>query len=100
MHKQDIEKLRDTLQHRVYATGLRRTAREVGLSAGGLMNFLEGAAPYNKTIGKLRSWYGRHQENDHRDRQQILLDELLLTLPLHRRDEARRRLTSVVDPDA
>ncbi|HET7463559.1 MAG TPA: helix-turn-helix transcriptional regulator [Longimicrobium sp.] len=32
-------------------------AREIGISAGGLKNFLEGATPYARTATALREWY-------------------------------------------
>lgn len=45
---------------RVQATSLRSVSREIGMSATGLSKFLDGNAPYQPTLIRLRNWYLRH----------------------------------------
>ncbi|HYH80564.1 MAG TPA: hypothetical protein VEX86_12230 [Longimicrobium sp.] len=58
-----IEELRSAVRGRVEDAGLRQAAREVGMSATGLSNFVNGTEPYMRTIRKLRTWHaGRSGE--------------------------------------
>ena len=50
------EVLRDALKRRVDETGLRATAREVGLSPTGLKGVLNGSALYPRTRVAVREW--------------------------------------------
>ena len=54
-----VEQLRGAVAVRVRSTTLRRTAREVGMSAPGLQAFLAGSRPHLATIRKVESWYVR-----------------------------------------
>lgn len=49
--------VRETVRLHAEARGVRAVAREIGISAGGLKNFLDGAAPYTPTAAALRAWY-------------------------------------------
>ena len=56
----EIEFLREALRRRVEQTSVRHVAAEVQMSHGGVYNLVMGtAAPYGKTLAKLRSWYLR-----------------------------------------
>lgn len=52
-----IASVRETARLHAEARGVRAVAREIGISAGGLKNFLEGATPYARTAAALRAWY-------------------------------------------
>lgn len=52
-----IASVRETARLHAEARGLRVVAREIGVSPGGLKNFLEGATPYARTAAALRGWY-------------------------------------------
>ena len=51
-----IASVRETARLHAEARGVRAVAREIGISAGGLKNFLEGATPYARTAAALRAW--------------------------------------------
>jgi AcrR family transcriptional regulator len=56
--EKEIEFLRDALRRRVEQTSIRQVAAEVKMSHGGIYNLVTGeAAPYGKTLAKLRAWY-------------------------------------------
>lgn len=55
-----VENMRDAVAGRVRNNSLRSVAREIGMSAAGLMKFLGGSAPYTPTMRRLRIWYVRH----------------------------------------
>ncbi|HYH79623.1 MAG TPA: hypothetical protein VEX86_07490 [Longimicrobium sp.] len=52
----EIESIREALREYLDFNSLRQAAREVGMSATGLSNFVNGAEPYVPTIRKLRAW--------------------------------------------
>lgn len=53
-------RLRHAAAARVAATSLRGVSREIGMSATGLSKFLDGNAPYQPTLNRLRNWYLRY----------------------------------------
>lgn len=55
-----IDNMRDAVADRVRSNSLRSVAREIGMSAAGLMKFLAGSAPYTPTMRRLRVWYVRY----------------------------------------
>jgi AcrR family transcriptional regulator len=56
--EKEIEFLRAALRRRVEQTSIRQVAAEVKMSHGGIYNLVTGqAAPYGKTLAKLRTWY-------------------------------------------
>lgn len=57
--QQQIPTIRDLVRRRVEETGLRKVARQIRMSPSGLSSFLEGTAPYQKSIRKLHAWYRR-----------------------------------------
>jgi hypothetical protein len=59
-----MEVIRSLAGERVERTSLRAVASQVGMSPSGLSKFLGSAAPYQKTIGKLESWYLLQQKAD------------------------------------
>jgi hypothetical protein len=62
--EQLMEQIRSLAGERVERTSLRAVASQVRMSPSGLHKFLGGAAPYQKTVGKLESWYLLQQEAD------------------------------------
>lgn len=56
-HQRMIEQLRDAVGFRIEETGLRPTAREIGMSATGLAKFVNGSEPQMQTLHKLRKWH-------------------------------------------
>ena len=60
--EQLITEIRSLAGERVERTSLRAVASQVGMSPSGLSKFLGGAAPYQKTVGKLESWYLLQQD--------------------------------------
>jgi hypothetical protein len=79
--------------------GLRAVARQIGISAMGLSNFLEGAQPYKPTLRKLTHWYAefgaRRGASEHTVR--AALDILLEGLPQKTRGRGRGTLLAAVD---
>lgn len=51
------EDIRRAIREAIAATGLRETARAVGISTPGLVQFLDGATPRSPTLALLRAWY-------------------------------------------
>jgi hypothetical protein len=56
---EEIDQLRRMVNRRVAESSLRQAAREIRMSASGLNKFMDGGAPYQKTIHKLRGWRAR-----------------------------------------
>jgi hypothetical protein len=54
-----MKRVREAAQRAVEETALRQVAREVGMSAPGLANFLQGGEPLKNTARKLADWYLR-----------------------------------------
>lgn len=59
-HDASLEQMRAAAAGQVANTSLRTTAREIGMSAGGLKKLLNGTTPYAPTMRRLRSWYVRY----------------------------------------
>lgn len=51
------DSIRSAVGSAVIRTSIRRVVRDVGMSAPGLTQFLEGGTPREKTLRKLREWY-------------------------------------------
>ncbi|HEX8907089.1 MAG TPA: hypothetical protein VF771_19720 [Longimicrobiaceae bacterium] len=61
----EIEFLRDALRRHVEKTSVRQVAEEVGMSHGGVHNFVyRNVMPYGKTLAKLREWYVEQSTHD------------------------------------
>ena len=56
----EVECIRDALREYLEYTSLRQASREVGMSATGLENFVNGAEPHVPTVRKLRAWKAEH----------------------------------------
>jgi hypothetical protein len=59
----EIESIRAALRDYLDFTSLRQASREVGMSATGLSNFVNGADPYVPTIRKLRAWHAAYRSH-------------------------------------
>lgn len=57
-----LDELRGDAASAVATHTLRRIAQQVGMSAGGLQKFLDGAAPTPPVFRKLRAWHARRRE--------------------------------------
>lgn len=51
--------IRTEVRERIERTSLRAVARDIGITASGLLKFAAGSQPYRKTIRKLEAWYVR-----------------------------------------
>lgn len=51
--------IRTEVRERIERTSLRAVARDIGITASGLLKFTAGSQPYRKTIRKLEAWYMR-----------------------------------------
>lgn len=54
-----VEALREVVRRAVERDKMRKVAREIGISLGGLHGFLAGSAPQQATMRKVREWYVR-----------------------------------------
>lgn len=97
MNDLEIRTLRTTLGERVQRSSLRRIARQVGMSPSGLSKFLQGAAPYEKTRLKMVAWSARLQAGDERSAEDVLIDELVSSLPESGQEETREALVRVLN---
>jgi hypothetical protein len=59
MERPSIDVLREGARRDAESTNLRIVAADVGMSARGLLKFLDGSAPRAATLRKLRDWYVR-----------------------------------------
>ena len=89
----EIEFLREALRRRVEQTSVRHVAAEVQMSHGGVYNLVRGrAAPYGKTLAKLRSWYLREWARGGGAltlaAARYLMEEMLGTIPRRQRPRA------------
>ena len=56
--RDEIEFLREAVRRRVEQTSIRQTAKEIGVSHGGIHNLVSRREVlYGKTLAKLRTWY-------------------------------------------
>lgn len=56
--RDEIEFLREAVRRRVEQTSIRQTAKEIGVSHGGIHNLVNRREVlYGKTMAKLRTWY-------------------------------------------
>lgn len=90
---EEIESLRAAAAARAQATSLRGAAKEIGMSASGLMKFLAGAQPYGPTVRRLLAWHG--DDDAQRERDQVIARFLGL-LPAQRRASAETMLRALV----
>jgi hypothetical protein len=97
MNDVDLSAIRNAIVQRVQKNGLRRIARQVGMSPSGLSKFLHGAAPYEKTRLKMAAWSARLQAGDERSAEDVLIDSLVSTLPKAGQEETREALIRVLD---
>jgi hypothetical protein len=97
MAELDLDTIRVAVQERVKRTGLRRIARQIGMSASGLDKFLRGAVPYQKTRLKMAEWVERLQTGDERSAEDVLIDELVSSLPEAGQEKAREDIIRILD---
>src|SRR5215213_8064497 len=92
--RDEIEFLRAALRQRVEETSVRQAAAEVGMSHGGVHNFItRDDLPYGKTLAKLRAWYLRQWaeggEGLSVDSAGYLIEQMLGSIPPLQRHAAR-----------
>ena len=95
---EELAQIRGALRERIELTGLRSTARELQMSPTGLRGFVEGAAPYVKTMRRARAWMAeRAREAGQPDAaDDAAIAVLLSPLPSDRREAGRARLQALV----
>jgi hypothetical protein len=93
--------MREAVTERVERTSLRAAAREIGMSASGLSKFLDGGAPYTKTIHRLRRWYVQHvgdaRAEVSEDEAHAALSVLVLDLPPGTRTQTMAAIVECVE---
>ncbi len=100
MEEPDLELVRNAVFTAIEVRSLRAVARSIGMSPGGVTHFLEGAQPYRRTRHKLVSWYARVGQGEARAVQDVLIDQLVETVPKFARAEARKKIEAVVAMEA
>ncbi|HEX2206555.1 MAG TPA: hypothetical protein VHG93_02675, partial [Longimicrobium sp.] len=105
MDDTELNAIRAMLRECVASQGLGRVADQVGMSSSGLRQFLGGSNSVESTRSKVQAWSRRHLRGDGRTRQEVLLDDLLETVPAAarpalRREFARLLSTAATRPDA
>lgn len=93
----EITAMREAAARNVDQYGLRRIARQIGMSPSGLKKFLKGAAPYRKTLHKVSEWSARAAVEDTRSPRDVLVDELVETVPEGARDHAREQIVRILE---
>ena len=98
-----LDVIRAALHQRIEETGLRATAREVGMSPTGLRQMVEGATPYKKTLDRITTWYALWRKDpppvDPTTRHTMLVD-LTRHLPKHLRESAIAEILRILDSGA
>ena len=84
---EDVERYRSAVRTAVADSTVRDVARAVGMSHGGLHNFLNGSEPHGRTIGLIRAWYIRTAGVERVSATELLtvISRLVATLPDQRR---------------
>lgn len=100
--RDEIEFLRSALRRRVEETSVRQAAAEVGMSHGGVHNFItRDDRPYGKTLAKLRAWYLRYSaeggEGLSADSADYLIGQMLAAIPPDHRAAARSEVLEGLD---
>jgi len=100
--RDEIEFLRTALRQRVEETSVRQAAAEVGMSHGGVHNFItRDDLPYGKTLAKLRAWYLRHWaeggEGLSADSAGYLIEQMVAAIPPNHRAAARSEVLEGLD---
>ncbi len=97
MEEPDLELVRNAVCAAIEARSLRSVARSIGMSPGGVTYFTEGAKPYLRTRRNLCLWYLRTGQSELRSTQEMLIDQLVASVPEFARDEARHKIRAIVD---
>ncbi|WP_420129255.1 hypothetical protein [Longimicrobium sp.] len=104
MREPDVEGIRALIRECLAHEKLGRMADQVGMSPSGLRQFLGGSNAGLDTLRKVQAWFERRTRGDARSRQQVLLDELMETVPAAARESLRRefadRLSAAGAPSA
>lgn len=94
--------LRDAVREAAHTSSSRAVARDVGLSAPALNQFIAGSEPRISTVRKLTTWYVRYRQ----ERGDATLDEktaaaaldfLVEHIPTRRRNEVRDALLDCLE---
>jgi hypothetical protein len=91
-----VEQLREAVIEAVGASGLRAVARQVRMSPTGLSKFIDGAAPYNPTIRRLRQWHEAWVKADPERRLDEAVTALLVLVEPEDRNRVRAGLTRLL----
>lgn len=89
MNDAELDAIRAMMRTSLDGKRLSRLAEEVGVSSSGVRTFLGGATPGREMERKVREWSRRHARGDGRTRQEVLVDELLETVPAEARPAIR-----------
>ena len=84
-----VEQLREAVIEAVAVSSLRAVARQIRMSPTGLSKFIDGAAPYNPTIRRLRQWHEAWVAADPERRLVEAVNALLVLVDPADRDRAR-----------
>lgn len=95
--RDEIEFLRAALRRRAQETSVRQAAAEVGMSHGGVHNFItRNDLPYGKTLAKLRAWYIRQvatgEEALSSEVAGYLIEQMLAAIPPVQRPAAKAEM--------
>jgi hypothetical protein len=94
-----VATLRDAVRQAVERTSSHAVAREVGMSAPSLRDFIAGSEPRTSTARKLMAWYvRRHEIHGSLDAAtaDAALGLLVEHIPLDQRDQAHRRVLDLL----
>lgn len=94
--KAELREIVPALQTRVDAMGLRRVAREVGITPTGLKKILVGSNPYQYTHKKLVEWFTRHCAGQYDTARDTALDVLLQGIPPSERKRVRNQILAIL----
>lgn len=95
-----LREIRAALHARVEETSLRNTAREVGISPGGLRNTLKGAVPNWQILELLRRWYVKDRIRSAEpalETYHLVLDQMLAAVPERDQRSAKLRVLAEIE---
>lgn len=96
-----VERIRDAAKRAAEAEGVRKTARDTGLSVTGFRAFLAGSEPYESTRKKLTGWYLRRVASGAEGPTGAVADAALSLLvehlPAEERERAVREIRGMVE---
>jgi hypothetical protein len=94
MSEPDVEGIREMMRECLAHERLGRLADQVGMSSSGLRQFLGGSNAGLDTLRKVQAWSRRRAQGDGRSHQEVLLDQLMETVPAAVRPTLRREFAT------